>query len=89
MKWVTCVAIAFSSIVMMAGTANAGSDDAQWVAKCIEDNADAKVSVEVVTKYCNCMNDKMGDNEAQSITVWEKKHPKEEAECDKVSGWDR
>lgn len=63
--------------LMLIGTANADSDDANWVAKCIKDNADEKVSVEVVTKYCNCMNDKMDDNEKMSITEWEKQHPKE------------
>jgi len=87
MKLITCSVMAFS--MLLAGTASAEADDAKWVAQCIQDNADAKVSVEVVTKYCNCMNDKMDDNENMSITEWEKQHPKEEAECDKESGWDR
>ena len=29
---------------------------------------------EVVLKYCTCMNNKMSDNETQSITQWEKTH---------------
>jgi hypothetical protein len=33
------------------------------------------------------MNEKMDNNETQSISVWEKSHPKERAACDKESGW--
>lgn len=65
----------------------AGSDDAKWVAKCISDNADAKVPVEVVTKYCTCMNNKMDNNETLSISAWEKTHPTERKECEKEAGW--
>jgi len=75
------------AFVLSSGFVFAGTDDAKWIAKCIQDNKDAKVSVEVVTKYCTCMNSKMDDNETQSITQWEKTHPKERAECDKESGW--
>ncbi|AGW12170.1 hypothetical protein [Megalodesulfovibrio gigas] len=73
--------------VSCASLAFAGSDDATWIAQCIQDNKDAKVSVDVITKYCTCMNDKMDENETQSITQWEKSHPKERTECDKESGW--
>ena len=65
----------------------AASDDAKWVARCISDNKDAKVGVEVITKYCTCMNNKMDDNETLSISAWEKTHTKERAACDKESGW--
>jgi len=41
----------------------------------------------VIRKYCMCMNEKMDDNETQSISTWEKSHPKERAACDKESGW--
>ncbi len=75
--------------VMSASLAFAGADDAKWIAQCIKDNQDAKVSVEVITKYCTCMNNKMDENETLSITQWEKSHPKEEAACDKESGWDK
>jgi hypothetical protein len=73
----------------------AGADDAKWVAKCLQDNANAKdsggkaVPVEVVAKYCTCMNNKMDDNETLSITAWEKSHPTERKVCDKESGWDK
>jgi hypothetical protein len=40
-----------------------------------------------VLKYCTCMNNKMSDDETQSITQWEKSHPTERAACDKKAGW--
>jgi hypothetical protein len=62
------------------------ADDVKWINQCIKDNkGDAKE--EVVRKYCTCMNEKMGDNETQSITQWEKSHPTERAACDKEAGW--
>jgi hypothetical protein len=33
------------------------------------------------------MNEKMDDNETQSITAWEKTHPEEQKACDEVAGW--
>jgi len=82
------IVILILTIVLGAfGVAQAGSDDAKWIAQCIQDNADAKVAPEVIVKYCTCMNNKMDNNETQSITQWEKSHPKERAECDKESGW--
>lgn len=82
------IAILILMIILGAfGVAQAGSDDAKWIAQCIKDNADAKVAPEVIVKYCTCMNNKMDNNETQSITQWEKSHPKERGECDKESGW--
>lgn len=82
-------AVAFMAIVslMFAGLAFADADDAKWIAQCIKDNQDAKVAPEVVAKYCTCMNNKMDSNETQSITQWEKTHPKEREACDKEAGW--
>jgi hypothetical protein len=62
------------------------SDDLKWVNRCIDDNKDGATPA-VIRKYCMCMNEKMDDNEAQSISTWEKSHPKERAACDKESGW--
>ncbi len=73
--------------VIGSAAAMANADDTKWIAQCITDNSDAKVDASVVTKYCTCMNDKMSDNETRTITQWEKTHPKEEAQCDKESGW--
>jgi len=72
-----------------AAPAVAGPDDAKWVARCVADNKDAKVAVEVITKYCTCMNNQMDDNETLSVTAWEKTPPGKVAmaKCDKESGW--
>jgi hypothetical protein len=75
------------SIIITNAGAFAGSDDAEWIAECVEDNKHASVPVEVITRYCTCMNNKMSDSETQSITEWEKAHPRERAECDKEAGW--
>ena len=63
------------------------ADDVKWVAQCLVDNADAKVSPAVVEKYCVCMNSKMGDNETRTITQWEKANPNARAACEKAAGW--
>ena len=86
MKFVA-FAVLFLGAVMFNGTARAGADDVKWISKCLSDNSDAKVSMDVVTKYCTCMNNKMDDNETRSISTWEKSHPKEEAACDAEAGW--
>ena len=86
MKWLG-IALILAVSVLATGPARANADDMKWIAQCMKDNSDAKVAPDVVSKYCTCMNDKMSDNETQSITKWEKTHPKEEAECDKQAGW--
>ena len=63
------------------------ADDLKWINKCVSDNQRQGATPEVVRKYCICMNEKMDDAETQSITQWEKSHPKEMAACDKESGW--
>jgi hypothetical protein len=80
-------AIAFLSCATVSGAAYAGPDDVKWVAQCLKDNADAKVDVGVIQKYCACMNNKMDDNETQSISQWEKTHVTEQKACDKEAGW--
>ena len=81
------VATAISSGLAYSGLAYADADDAKWVARCVSDNKDEKVSIEVITKYCTCMNNKMSSSETQSISTWEQSHPTERAACDKESGW--
>ena len=83
----TFIALVAGISIFSAGLAFADADDAKWVAQCIKDNSDAKVSIEVVTKYCTCMNNKMSSNETLSITAWEKTHPEERSECEKAAGW--
>src|SRR6202043_2589483 len=82
MKRIVFAVLVAGSIVGAAAAAWADADDAKWVAQCIKDNQDATVSVEVVTKYCTCMNNKMSSSETQSITQWEKSHPPERVACD-------
>jgi hypothetical protein len=76
-----------AATVLSSTLAYADADDAKWVARCVSDNKDEKASVDVITKYCTCMNNKMSSNETQSISQWEKTHPTERAACDKESGW--
>ena len=78
--------ILLASSVMVV-PARADADDVKWVAQCLKDNAAAKVSVEVINKYCTCMNNKMDSNETQSITQWEKSHTTEKRQCERESGW--
>ena len=89
MKFAITAALLIAGSVMTSGIVYANADDAKWVATCVTDNADAKVSADVVKKYCECMNNKMSDNETQSITQWEKSHPADEKACDKEAGWDK
>lgn len=90
MKFVWGTAVAVAGIVL-AGSAMAGPDDAKWVARCVSDNANAKVSVEIITSYCTCMNNEMDNNETRSVSVWEKTGEGKVAmaKCDKASGWDK
>ena len=87
LKSIMAVLAVLAGAVLASGTAVAGADDMKWISQCLKDNADAKVAPEVVTAYCTCMNNKMSDNETQSITTWEKSHPQERADCDRQSGW--
>jgi len=34
------------------------------------------------------MNNKMTDEETQSITEWEKAHPEEQKACEQEAGWE-
>ena len=80
-------AVLFAASVLGSGLAYADADDTKWVAQCVSDNKDEKASVEVISKYCTCMNSKMSSNETQSITQWEKTHVTEQEACSKQAGW--
>jgi hypothetical protein len=70
-----------------AGSAGAATtDDVKWINQCVADNKGGAAD-EVVLKYCTCMNNKMSDNETQSITQWEKTHVAERKACDAEAGW--
>ncbi|MEO5363448.1 MAG: hypothetical protein H7838_07470 [Magnetococcus sp. DMHC-8] len=57
------------------------------VARCMRDNADARVHRDVVRRYCACMDDKMSKHDRRSISEWERSHPRAMAECERVAGW--
>lgn len=64
------------------------ADDLKWINQCIDDNkGEPGATPAIVRAYCMCMNEKMEDNETQSITQWEKSHPAERKACDKQAGW--
>ncbi len=75
----------------VAAPALAAPDDAAWVARCVSDNASAKVDVAIISKYCTCMNNEMDSNESRSVSTWEKTSEGKVAmaKCDKESGWDK
>jgi hypothetical protein len=73
--------------LMYAAPASANTDDNKWIGKCVTDNADQGQPINVITAYCTCMNNKMSDNETQSITTWEKSHKTEADACSKQAGW--
>ena len=87
MKFPTIVLlVAVSMLASSTGLAQLSKVDVKWINQCIADNKGAAADG-VIRKYCMCMNEKMDDNETQSITQWEKTHPKERQACDKESGW--
>ena len=81
------LALLLGASLLCGKAAYANSDDAKWVAQCVQDNQGEKAAIEVITKYCVCMNNKMSDSETLTITQWEKTHPVEMKACDKESGW--
>jgi hypothetical protein len=86
MKPMTMLLIA-AAFAMAAGSARAAStDDVKWINQCVKDNK-GDAADDVVLKYCTCMNNKMSENETQSITQWEKTHATERKACDKEAGW--
>lgn len=82
------LAMTASIILLQSVPAAAQSaDDRKWVAQCMRDNKDEGARTDVVRKYCECMNDKMSDNETRSITQWEQANPKARQQCEKEAGW--
>jgi len=86
MKTIAAV-LALAAVCVTTATAFAATtDDVKWINACVKDNKGAAADA-VILKYCTCMNNKMSDNETQSITQWEKTHVAERKACDKESGW--
>ena len=69
--------IAFAATIAIPVSVSAQSaDDKKWVAQCKKDNKDEGApSADVLNKYCVCMNDKMDETEARTITEWEGPSP--------------
>jgi len=84
----SAAAALFLAASFFTGTAAlaATTDDVKWINACLKDNKGG-ASDEVILKYCTCMNNKMDNNETQSITQWEKTHATERKACDRASGW--
>ncbi|HET9617271.1 MAG TPA: hypothetical protein VFP74_08880 [Pseudolabrys sp.] len=85
MKTTMLVLLAALSVTTTAANA-VTTDDVKWINQCVADNK-GDAAAAVVLKYCTCMNNKMSDNETQSITQWEKTHVAERKACDKEAGW--
>jgi hypothetical protein len=85
MKTAAAVLLAGLCLTGTAAVA-ATTDDVKWINACVKDNKGA-ASAAVILKYCTCMNNKMSDNETQSITQWEKTHATERKACDREAGW--
>jgi hypothetical protein len=86
MKLSIAAAMLGAGVFVGAAALAATTDDVKWINQCVSDNkGDAPAAV--VLKYCTCMNNKMSDNETQSITQWEKTHVAERKACDKEAGW--
>ena len=82
----TALMLGFAAVSASAQKMNA--DDVKWINQCIEDSkGEPGATPAIARKYCICMNEKMDDNETQSITQWEKTHRKEREACDTEAGW--
>jgi hypothetical protein len=88
MKFLAAVLLAAGSLLGTGSAFATTADDISWIARCMSDNkSEQGVSVDIAFKYCKCMNNKMSENETQSISTWEKSHPNEMKACDTEAGW--
>jgi len=84
---IATLALALAGFAFAGNAAIAATtDDVKWINRCVNDNK-GDAAADVVLKYCTCMNNKMSDNETQSITAWEKTHVAERKACDREAGW--
>jgi hypothetical protein len=59
----------------------ARTSDPQVRAQCFSENKNENPDIRIVAKYCICLDNKMTDNETQSITEWGNTHPSAKAAC--------
>jgi hypothetical protein len=86
MKYFATALLLAVSFAAPASAQSMNADDMKWINQCINDNKGGAAPA-VIRAYCMCMNEKMEENERQSITQWEKSHPRERAACDRQAGW--
>ncbi len=84
---IALVALVAATLLASPARADTTEDDVNWVNQCVADNKKEGATEDVVRKYCVCMNNAMGEEEAKSISEWEKTHPDETKACDKEAGW--
>lgn len=87
MKRASIIGVALASLFVSTVALAQSADDKKWVAQCLVDNKDAKVSLEIVTAYCTCMNSQMSESETRTITEWEKANPNTRKMCEAKAGW--
>jgi hypothetical protein len=89
MRFLMAVVLLGAGLLSTAASAQpVNADDVKWINQCIADNKGEPGATPAITRaYCMCMNEKMDNNETQSITQWEKSHPNERKACDKQAGW--
>ncbi len=75
------IAITLLGACLVSNTALAQSMNADDL------KGEAGATPAIIRAHCICMNEKMDNNETQSITQWEKSHPNERRACDKQAGW--
>ena len=63
------------------GSARAAAADAKCVRKASRTTRDEDQTVEVITAYCTCVNNKMPSYEMRSIKQWEKANKREMEAC--------
>ncbi|MBF0273207.1 MAG: hypothetical protein HQL98_14245 [Magnetococcales bacterium] len=65
---------------------NRANDRAQYK-QCVRENKREGQPRRTVELYCECVSDKMPDNERRSLSAWESAHPHVVRECEKRAGW--
>jgi hypothetical protein len=74
--------------LLASASALATATGKERIKECIGDYSMAESQPdEVTSKYCACMDQKMGRNETMSVLEWEVTHATEAAACEQESGW--
>ncbi len=90
MKYLVAPFVIAMSLVVIgpASAQKMTADDLKWINQCVDDNRGEPGATPAIARaYCMCMNEKMDNNESQSISQWEKTHKKERDACSKQAGW--